>query len=74
MKDQIRGKVEELRGKLRGDKGEEMKGRLRQAVGNAKSTARDVREDMREEADRRWRNREADPAGERNQDGPAGSR
>lgn len=74
MKDQIRGKVEELRGKLRGDKGEEMKGRLRQAVGNAKSTARDVREDMREEADRRWRNREADPARERNQDSPAGSR
>jgi len=61
MKDQIRGKIEELKGKLTGDKGEEMKGKLRQTVGNAKSTARDVREDMREEADRRWRNRDAEP-------------
>jgi uncharacterized protein YjbJ (UPF0337 family) len=38
-----------------------MKGKLRQAVGDVKSTVRDVRDDMREQADRRWRNRQAQP-------------
>ena len=52
MKDQIRGKAEELKGKATGDKGEEMKGKARQAVGNLKRTARDVRDDVKNEADR----------------------
>jgi len=52
MKDQIRGKAEELKGKATGDRGEELKGRARQAVGNLKRTARDVRGDMQDEADR----------------------
>ena len=47
MKDQIRGKAEELTGKATGDKSEELKGKARQAVGNLKRTARDVRGDER---------------------------
>jgi uncharacterized protein YjbJ (UPF0337 family) len=61
MKDQIRGKAEELKGKATGDRSEEMKGKARQAVGNLKRVARDVRGDMREEADRT--KREQDRAG-----------
>lgn len=53
MKDQVRGKVEELKGKATGNRGEEVKGKVRQAVGNAKRGARDVRDDVREEAERR---------------------
>jgi uncharacterized protein YjbJ (UPF0337 family) len=61
MKDQIRGKAEELKGKATGDRSEEMKGKARQAVGNLKRAARDVRGDMLEEADRT--KREQDRAG-----------
>jgi uncharacterized protein YjbJ (UPF0337 family) len=52
MKDQIRGKAEELKGKATGDKGEELKGKARQAVGDLKRTARDVRGDLSDEAER----------------------
>jgi uncharacterized protein YjbJ (UPF0337 family) len=61
MKDQIRGKAEEIKGKATGDKGEEAKGKARQAVGNLKRVARDVRGDLRAEADRTVR--EQDRAG-----------
>jgi uncharacterized protein YjbJ (UPF0337 family) len=61
MKDQIRGKAEELTGRATGDKSEELKGRARQAVGNLKRTARDVRGDVQDEADRT--EREQDRAG-----------
>jgi uncharacterized protein YjbJ (UPF0337 family) len=61
MKDQIRGKAEELTGKATGDKSEELKGKARQAVGNLKRTARDVRGDVQDEADRT--EREQDRAG-----------
>jgi uncharacterized protein YjbJ (UPF0337 family) len=61
MKDQIRGKVEEMSGKVSGDKRQEMKGKARQAMGNLKRTARDVRGDIQEEADRT--KREQDRAG-----------
>lgn len=53
MEDQIRRKE--------GDKVQEMKGRARQAVGDLKRTARDVRGDIRDEADRT--KREQDRAG-----------
>jgi uncharacterized protein YjbJ (UPF0337 family) len=52
MKDQIRGKAEELEGKATGDKGEELRGKARQAVGDLKRTARDVRGDLSDEAER----------------------
>jgi uncharacterized protein YjbJ (UPF0337 family) len=52
MKDQIRGKAEQLKGKATGDNSEEMKGKAREAVGNLKRVARDVRGDMKDEAER----------------------
>jgi uncharacterized protein YjbJ (UPF0337 family) len=52
MKDQIRGKAEEIKGKVTGDRREEIKGKARQAVGNVKRTVRDVKDDAREEAKR----------------------
>jgi uncharacterized protein YjbJ (UPF0337 family) len=58
MRDQIRGKMEELEGKVTGNRGREFKGRMSQAVGNARR-ARDIREDVRQEATRR-RERETD--------------
>ncbi len=42
MKDKLQGKLEETKGKLTGDKAEEMKGKGRQAVGGVKQTAKEV--------------------------------
>jgi uncharacterized protein YjbJ (UPF0337 family) len=47
MKDQVRGEAEEVKRKVTGDRGEETKGKARQAVGNLKRTVRDVKEDVR---------------------------
>jgi uncharacterized protein YjbJ (UPF0337 family) len=47
MKDQVRGKAEEIKGKVTGNRREETKGKARQAVGNFKRTVRDVKEDAR---------------------------
>jgi uncharacterized protein YjbJ (UPF0337 family) len=52
MKDQVRGKAEEIKGKVTGNRTEETKGKLRQQVGKAKGTLRDVKEDIRNEANR----------------------
>ena len=49
MKDKFEGKAEELKGRLTGDDSERMKGEARQKVGDAKDTARDVREDVLED-------------------------
>lgn len=38
MKDRIVGKVEEIKGRLTGDKAEELKGKARQKVGEGKQT------------------------------------
>ena len=46
MKDKLRGKAEELKGRLTGDESEKAKGDARQRVGDVKDTARDVREDV----------------------------
>jgi uncharacterized protein YjbJ (UPF0337 family) len=46
MKDQVRGKAEELKGKVTGDRGEELKGKARQAAGNVKRDVRDLKADM----------------------------
>jgi uncharacterized protein YjbJ (UPF0337 family) len=52
MEDKIRGKIEELKGKVTKDKPEELKGKGRQKVGEVKDTARDVTEGGGSEADR----------------------
>ncbi len=40
VKDKLKGKVEELKGKATGDRVEEVKGKGRQAVGGVKQTAK----------------------------------
>jgi uncharacterized protein YjbJ (UPF0337 family) len=52
MKDQVRGKAEEMKGKLTGDRSEELKGKARQTAGKAKSAVRDIKADVKEEVDR----------------------
>ena len=42
MKDKITGKAEEIKGKVTGDKGEELKGKARQGVGDVKQTGKEV--------------------------------
>ena len=49
MKDQVRGKAEEIKGKVTGDRSEELKGKARQTAGNAKSKVRDIQADVKEE-------------------------
>ena len=53
MKDQVVGKAEEMKGKLTGDKSEELKGKARQSAGKAKSAVRDIQADVKEEIDKR---------------------
>jgi uncharacterized protein YjbJ (UPF0337 family) len=42
MKDKITGKAEEIKGKVTGDKTDEMKGKARQTVGDVKQTGKEV--------------------------------
>jgi uncharacterized protein YjbJ (UPF0337 family) len=42
VKDKIQGKAEEIKGRLTGDKAEEMKGKARQAGGEVKEAAKEV--------------------------------
>jgi uncharacterized protein YjbJ (UPF0337 family) len=42
VKDKIQGKAEELKGRVTGDRAAELKGKARQAVGEAKRLARDL--------------------------------
>jgi uncharacterized protein YjbJ (UPF0337 family) len=48
VKDQVQGKAEEIKGKVTGNRTEETKGKLRQQVGKAKSTVRDIKGDVGE--------------------------
>jgi uncharacterized protein YjbJ (UPF0337 family) len=50
MRDQVKGKIEEMHGKITGDKTEEVKGKARQKVGDLKARVRDAREDVRQAA------------------------
>lgn len=52
MKDEIKGKGDELKGKLTGDKSEEMKGKAEQAGDKLRRTARDVRDDVTDRDER----------------------
>jgi hypothetical protein len=42
VKDKVQGKAEELKGRVTGDRATELKGKARQAVGEAKRLARDL--------------------------------
>lgn len=53
MKDELKGKAEEVKGKMTGDKGEELKGKAHQMVDKLKRSGRDVRDDVHEEADKK---------------------
>jgi uncharacterized protein YjbJ (UPF0337 family) len=66
MKDQVRGKAQELKGKATGTQSDELKGKVRQSAGMIGSATRDIRAEVHEEAERR---RERDL-----EDGQAGSR
>ncbi len=46
MKDEIKGKADELKGKLTGDKKEEWKGKAEQEGDKMRRNARDVRDDL----------------------------
>ena len=46
MKDKVRGKGEEIRGKVTGDKGLEVKGKARQKVGGVTEAAKSIAYDM----------------------------
>jgi uncharacterized protein YjbJ (UPF0337 family) len=47
MKDQVRGKAEEIKGKLTGDRKLKLKGQARQKVGDVKSAVRDIKGDVK---------------------------
>jgi uncharacterized protein YjbJ (UPF0337 family) len=42
VKDKLQGKFEEAKGKVTGDKGEEMKGKGRQVVGGVKQAGKEI--------------------------------
>ena len=46
MKDEIKGKAEEVHGKMTGDKSEELKGKAYQAVDKVRRAGRDIRDDV----------------------------
>jgi uncharacterized protein YjbJ (UPF0337 family) len=53
MKDKAKGKLEEIKGKVTGDQAEEMKGKARQAAGEAKRIGRDARDEFNERIERK---------------------
>jgi hypothetical protein len=75
VKDKIQGKAEELKGRVTGDRATELKGKARQAVGEAKRLARDLGVEPREphgEASEGHREAERAPEAEVPEPGPAG--
>ena len=52
MKDEIKGKADELKGKVTGDESEEWKGKAEQEGDKMRRTARDLRDDVKDEADK----------------------
>ena len=51
MKDKLEGKAEELKGKLTGDKPEELKGDAHQGIGDAKQTGEELARGAEEESE-----------------------
>src|SRR5437762_3130712 len=66
MKDEIKGKADELKGKLTGDRSEEMKGKAEQAADKVRRAGRAARGGVREKPDeggeKEAGGREAEPA------------
>ena len=60
MKDEIKGKVDEMKGKITGDRSEEMKGKAEQAGDKVRREARDIKEDLTDEGDYEGARRERD--------------
>jgi uncharacterized protein YjbJ (UPF0337 family) len=52
MKDTIKGKVRELKGRLTGDRSEEMRGKAEQQADKMRRGARDMRDDAKGGTDR----------------------
>ena len=46
MQDRLRGKAEEIKGKVTGDKGLQIKGKVRQKIGGVKEVAKSISYDM----------------------------
>ncbi|HEY4912964.1 MAG TPA: CsbD family protein [Candidatus Dormibacteraeota bacterium] len=46
MKDKVRGKTEEIKGKVTGDKGLQLKGKARQKVGRVKEATKAIAYDV----------------------------
>jgi uncharacterized protein YjbJ (UPF0337 family) len=46
MKDKVRGKAEEIKGKVTGEKGLQLKGKARQKVGGVKEAAKSIAYDI----------------------------
>jgi uncharacterized protein YjbJ (UPF0337 family) len=68
MKDEIKGKVEEIKGRVTGDRSEEMRGKAHQAEDKVRRTVRDIKEDVKEGVDNekeKEREREAETVRER---------
>ena len=67
MKDEIKGKADELKGKVTGDRSEEMKGKAEQAGDKLRRNARDIKEDLKHDSDseREQREREAETVREK---------
>jgi uncharacterized protein YjbJ (UPF0337 family) len=53
MKDKLKGKLEETKGRLTGDKVEELKGKARQKIGEGKQAADELRDRARQGEPRR---------------------
>ena len=64
MKDEIKGKAEEWKGKVTGDKSEEMKGKARQEADHVRAKARDAKEDVKEEWDKHTTHGDENPDSE----------
>lgn len=60
MKDEIKGKVDEMKGKVTGDRSEEMKGKAEQAGDKIRRQVRDVKADLTNESDYERSRRERD--------------
>lgn len=74
MKDKIEGKAEELKGRVTGDRATELKGKARQAVGEAKQMARELGVDPAGSRgkDRETADAERSPEPDPGDSGPAG--
>ncbi len=63
MKDEVKGKAHEIKGKVTGDRSEEMKGKAEQAGDKVRRAGRDIKDDLTNHGDRE--REDADKAAER---------